>query len=77
LIVELESAQPLPAVPTQIDTGTPADLLRRRPDIAAAEAAFADSRTRSATAAVALYQALAGGWPQHEMMRRTASATKD
>jgi multidrug efflux system outer membrane protein len=29
-----------------------------------AQDAAADSRARSATAAVALYQALAGGWPQ-------------
>jgi len=30
-----------------------------------AQDAFADARTRSVTGAVALYQALAGGWPQH------------
>jgi len=42
-----------------------------------AQYAFVDSRMRSATAAVALYQALAGGWPQHELMRRTSKATKE
>ncbi|MFC5741331.1 efflux transporter outer membrane subunit [Dyella tabacisoli] len=30
-----------------------------------AQDAYADSHTRTATAAVALYKALAGGWPQH------------
>jgi len=30
-----------------------------------AQDAFADGRMRSATAAIALYKALAGGWPQH------------
>jgi multidrug efflux system outer membrane protein len=47
LIAELDPAKPLPAVPAQIDAGTPADLLRRRPDIAAAEA-----RLHAATAQV-------------------------
>ena len=47
LIAVLDPAKPLPAVPAQIDAGTPADLLRRRPDIAAAEA-----RLHAATARV-------------------------
>jgi outer membrane protein, multidrug efflux system len=47
LIAELDPAKPLPAVPAQIAAGTPADLLRRRPDIAAAEA-----RLHAATAQV-------------------------
>lgn len=47
LIAELDPAKPLPAVPAKIDAGTPADLLRRRPDIAAAEA-----RLHAATAQV-------------------------
>ncbi|MBA8884550.1 efflux transporter outer membrane subunit [Dokdonella fugitiva] len=34
-----------------------------------AQDAFADARTRSVTGAVALYQALAGGWPQHVPQR--------
>ncbi|HVW75987.1 MAG TPA: efflux transporter outer membrane subunit [Alloacidobacterium sp.] len=37
LIGELDSAKPLPVPPPSIDPGTPADLVRRRPDIAAAE----------------------------------------
>jgi NodT family efflux transporter outer membrane factor (OMF) lipoprotein len=47
LIAELDPAKPLPAVPAKINPGTPADLLRRRPDIAAAEA-----RLHAATAQV-------------------------
>lgn len=43
-----------------------------------AQDAAADSRTRSGTAAVALYQALAGGWPQKlpeaEKLSSTASS---
>lgn len=38
LIGWLDEPAPLPAIPTAIDPGTPADLLRRRPDVAAAEA---------------------------------------
>jgi len=34
-----------------------------------AQDAFADARTRSINGAVALYQALAGGWPQHVPQR--------
>lgn len=37
LIAELDSAKPLPVPPPSIDPGAPADLVRRRPDIAAAE----------------------------------------
>ena len=37
LVAELDPAKPLPALPLGIDPGTPADLVRRRPDIAAAE----------------------------------------
>ncbi|MDQ2703152.1 MAG: efflux transporter outer membrane subunit [Pseudomonadota bacterium] len=38
-----------------------------------AEDAFADGRTRSATSAVALYRALAGGWPQSLPLREVVS----
>ena len=42
-----------------------------------AQDAFADARTRSATSLVALYKAMAGGWPQHLPERQTvASAMK-
>jgi NodT family efflux transporter outer membrane factor (OMF) lipoprotein len=37
LIAQLEPQQPLPALPVRLDAGTPGDLLRRRPDVAAAE----------------------------------------
>jgi outer membrane protein, multidrug efflux system len=39
-----------------------------------AEDAFADARTRSATALVDLYKSLAGGWPQREPRREHVSA---
>ena len=53
------------------------EVLDAEHNVLIAQYAFVDSRMRSATAAVALYQALAGGWPQHEMMRRTSKATKE
>ncbi|HET7844166.1 MAG TPA: efflux transporter outer membrane subunit [Xanthomonadales bacterium] len=47
LLAQLGGAQPLPAVPARIDAGTPGELLRRRPDVAAAE-----ERLHAATARV-------------------------
>ena len=47
LVERLDAPAPLPAVPESIDPGTPGSLLRRRPDIAAAE-----SRLHAATANV-------------------------
>ena len=47
LLAELSLPVELPALPARIDPGTPGDLLRRRPDIAAAEA-----RLHSATARI-------------------------
>lgn len=44
---ELAAAAPLPAVPARVAVGVPADLLRRRPDVVAAE-----RRLAAATAAV-------------------------
>jgi outer membrane protein, multidrug efflux system len=38
LVAELDAPRPLPVLPASIDPGTPADLLRRRPDVASAEA---------------------------------------
>lgn len=37
LLSRLKVAAPLPALPTQVAVGTPAELLRRRPDVQAAE----------------------------------------
>ena len=37
LVSELELARPLPDLPKRIDPGTPADLVRRRPDVSASE----------------------------------------
>ena len=37
LVSELEAAKPLPDLPKRIDPGTPADLVRRRPDVSASE----------------------------------------
>jgi NodT family efflux transporter outer membrane factor (OMF) lipoprotein len=37
LVSELEVARPLPGLPQRIDPGTPADLVRRRPDVSASE----------------------------------------
>jgi outer membrane protein, multidrug efflux system len=47
LIAELEPLRTLPALPPRLDAGTPGELLRRRPDVAAAEA-----RLHSATARI-------------------------
>jgi outer membrane protein, multidrug efflux system len=47
LIVRLDPVGPLPALPVAVDAGTPGELLRRRPDIAAAE-----QRLHSATARI-------------------------
>jgi NodT family efflux transporter outer membrane factor (OMF) lipoprotein len=47
LIAELDAQRPLPALPARLDAGTPGDLLRRRPDVAAAE-----QRLHAATARI-------------------------
>lgn len=44
---ELEAASPLPSLPAGLDPGTPGELLRRRPDVVAAE-----HRLHSATARI-------------------------
>ncbi|QEI07552.1 efflux transporter outer membrane subunit [Pigmentiphaga aceris] len=55
LIDQLAVAGPLPNVPTSIDAGAPADLLRRRPDIAAAEARLHASTARIGIATAGLF----------------------
>jgi NodT family efflux transporter outer membrane factor (OMF) lipoprotein len=52
LIADLDAPGPLPALPARIDPDTPAELLRRRPDIAAAE-----QRLHAATARVGVVTA--------------------
>ena len=49
LIATLSKAAPLPALPARIEPGTPADVLRNRPDVAAAEA-----RLHAATARIGI-----------------------
>lgn len=49
LVATLAVEAPLPALPTAIDPGTPGDVLRRRPDVAAAEA-----RLHAATARIGI-----------------------
>jgi NodT family efflux transporter outer membrane factor (OMF) lipoprotein len=55
---QLSAAQALPAAPTQIPVGLPSDLLRRRPDVRAAERALAASSARIGVAVDALYPKL-------------------
>ena len=47
LLAELQAPAPLPTLPVALDPGAPGDLLRRRPDIAAAE-----NRLHAATARI-------------------------
>jgi NodT family efflux transporter outer membrane factor (OMF) lipoprotein len=47
LIATLQARKALPALPARLDAGTPGDLLRRRPDVAAAE-----QRLHAATARI-------------------------
>jgi outer membrane protein, multidrug efflux system len=47
LIAELDAPTPLPVLPDRLDPGTPGELLRRRPDVIAAE-----ERLHSATARI-------------------------
>jgi multidrug efflux system outer membrane protein len=55
LIADLTPLQPLPALPARLDAGTPGDLLRRRPDIAAAEQRLHASTARIGVATADLF----------------------
>lgn len=54
----LETVAPIPAAPTGIATGIPADTLRQRPDIRAREQALAAATARIGVAESALYPSL-------------------
>ena len=58
LVAELEEPKPLPALPSSIDPEAPAKLLRRRPDIAAAEERLHAATARVGVAAADLFPRL-------------------
>ena len=55
LIATLAESAPLPALPGEVPVGTPADLLRRRPDLVAAERRLAAATARSGVATADLF----------------------
>ena len=55
LVSELEVAKPLPDLPKRINTGTPADLVRRRPDVSASEERLHAATERIGIAAADLF----------------------
>ncbi|HVI59662.1 MAG TPA: efflux transporter outer membrane subunit [Luteimonas sp.] len=55
LVAELQPSKPLPALPARLDAGTPGELLRRRPDIAAAEARLHAATARIGVATADLF----------------------
>ena len=52
---ELEAAAPLPLTPPEVPVGLPSDLLRRRPDVRAAEAAIHGATARIGVATADLF----------------------
>ncbi|AOJ63259.1 RND transporter [Burkholderia ubonensis] len=58
LIARLDASAPLPLLAADIDPGTPADLLRRRPDVAAAEARLHAATARIGVATADLFPRL-------------------
>jgi NodT family efflux transporter outer membrane factor (OMF) lipoprotein len=61
LVDQLDQPAPLPAVPDTIEAGTPADLLRRRPDVAAAEARLHGATANVGVATADLFPKLSLG----------------
>src|SRR5690606_15242369 len=61
LVAELSPPAPLPALPPRIDPGTPGDLLRARPDVAAAEARLHAATARIGVATADLFPRLTLG----------------
>ena len=61
LITDLDAPSTLPALPSQINPDTPSELLRRRPDIAAAEERLHASTARIGIATADLYPRLSLG----------------
>ncbi len=55
LTAELETAAPLPVTPPEVPVGLPAELLRRRPDVRAAEAALHGATARIGVATADLF----------------------
>ena len=56
---EMAAVQPIPSGPGTVDAGIPADVLRQRPDVRAAERALAAATARIGVAKAQLYPALA------------------
>ncbi|RYY26020.1 MAG: efflux transporter outer membrane subunit [Sphingomonadales bacterium] len=61
LKAELEAVKPIPRGPAQVATGIPAEALRQRPDIRAAERNLAAASARIGVASARLYPALSIG----------------
>lgn len=61
LKAEMRTVEPIPSGPTSVATGIPADTLRQRPDIRAAERNLASATAQIGVAQAQLYPALAIG----------------